>query len=188
MRDTVYNFFRAVSGDGPDDGILRSGGGREQKRKAKADVISHNDKEPVSIQFRINIDVGEVQQYVRYDKQEKNPDFLFFNYVPHSLIVIGKGPPNVHEFIQVFEELDPSEHVFRVSLDTSGIGNYKNVESMNRCRIKKILNMNRTVNNIVIKISDAKDSQAILDYRRTLLSFIINAELTPEKTHGKSLF
>jgi len=183
MRDTVYNFFRAVPGDGPGDGILRSGGNRQRKRKA--DVISHNDKTPVSIQFKINIFVGDVQEYVYENNRGKKPNFLVFKYVPRSIIVNGNTTPDVHEFIEAFEESNPS---FKVSLDTSRIKTHKSVENMTFCRINEITIMNKKVNNILIQISDTNDSPARLDMKRTSLSFTIHAELTPEQTHGKVLF
>tara|TARA_B100000214_G_scaffold285116_1_gene214629 strand:+ start:471 stop:1028 length:558 start_codon:yes stop_codon:yes gene_type:complete len=181
MRDTVNFLFRALGQNNDDDGIPRSGGERRE-RKRKADVLEHNEKSPVRIRFRINIDVGDVQTYVYSKNRRQNPGFLVFNYVPHTIVVLGNTTDNDHEFIEKFEESKPS---FDVSLDTTSINNHRNIESVSTCRIQEINIKNKTIYDIVVELTSTSDSPATLSRDRETLSFNIYATLTPEQTLGK---
>lgn len=178
MRDKLNNLFRAAH----EDNNPRSGEGN-RSRKRPSDVLEHNLKDPIVINFRIVTDVGLVQDYVRIAKKGENPSPLVFNYVSNSINVEGPLTEYTEDFVSKFNEANPSFKVILGNFNSSI--NHRNPENMSICRINEIKIINNSIDDLVVHMPKTSDSKPVLSSDREKITFSIYAVLRPEQTRGR---
>ena len=193
MREKLNILFRAGHIDDPPERGNRN-------RKRPADALEHNRRNPVSIRFRITIDVGKVQNYIR-ELKLRIPEPLEFKYdVTYPVQVEGSSTgDNRHAsdflstFIEYLREKNPD---FKVKLVRNDSIDYKNIYRLIECRMNEI-----TIENNEITIENNETGNLVLAMLPLVyqnpkpqlingerLIFYVKATLTPEQTVGQSLF